>query len=202
MATAQHKTTQKAAADTGNTIKSTSRGNTKARRFEDSERARMIDLHAAGKTLGQVARALGRPESTVSDHAKKAGLSWDRSLTAEAVQARVNVMKERRLEIAERLVADVPRLMDRAWSEHHYYERGADTMIPVTLPLPPSRDVRDYYSSVSLALKSHTDMVAESTESQAQMGRSVLTDLLSGLKAAADADKAANIMPGEQLSGE
>lgn len=157
----------------------------------EKERAQARKLAAEGVARNEIARRLKRSAATITKIIREAGQSFDRSQTAEATAARVEDMKARRLEIAELLLADVPKLHERLWSPHRYYERGPDAPIEMELPLPPLRDVRDGYGAIGLALRGHQDMMRESSTATVENKRSVLGDLIAGLKAAYDADKAA-----------
>ncbi|MCI2424110.1 helix-turn-helix domain-containing protein [Saccharopolyspora sp. K220] len=63
----------------------------------------MRELHAQGKTRNDIAREIGRSPSTVSRLAHAAGLSFDRSKTAAATQAKQRDNAARRADLVRRL---------------------------------------------------------------------------------------------------
>ncbi|GAA2178532.1 hypothetical protein GCM10009785_01470 [Brooklawnia cerclae] len=60
----------------------------------------LTSLHAEGKTLGQIADLMGRSKGTVSLHARKLELDWDRAQTAVATEAHITDAKAARAEAA------------------------------------------------------------------------------------------------------
>ena len=154
------------------------------------EKARIKLLHAAGKGRNEIAKELSRSGYTISKAIKEMGLGFDESQTVEATAARVAKMRDRRVDIAEKLLNDVELIHQRLWSEHTYYERGQDSLIPVTLPLPPLRDLRDGYSALQIALKGHTELIAGSTDATVESKRSVLANLIAGIHDVVARDKA------------
>lgn len=82
-------------------------------KFTDDHVTRMRALAAAGKSLNQIAVNLGFSPSTVSRHAKKHGVLFDREQTAVAVQAiRVDADK-RHQELRVRLIERAHIKLDR-----------------------------------------------------------------------------------------
>lgn len=56
--------------------------------WTDADDQRLIDLHAAGMTLNAIAKEMDRSTSTIHKYAERAGLSWDRSQTQAATEAK------------------------------------------------------------------------------------------------------------------
>jgi len=159
----------------------------------EAELEQIKQLHAEGKGRNEIAEAIGRAAATITAAAKKLGLSFDESQTVEATAARVAKMKSQRMDLAEQLLEDVLKMRERLWSPHNYYERGPDSLVPVTLPLPPLRDTRDGYAALQIALKGHLELVSESTDNGIDGKRSVLANLIEGIKSAVAEDRAAGI---------
>lgn len=155
----------------------------------EAELEEIKQLHAEGKGRNEIAEAIGRSPSTVTKACKKLELSFDESQTVEATAARVAKMKAQRVDLAEKLLEDVLKMRERLWAPHTYYERGPDALVPVTLPLPPLRDARDGYSALQIALKGHLDLVSESTDTGIEGKRSVLANLIAGIKTAVKEDQ-------------
>jgi hypothetical protein len=74
------------------------------------------DLHAQGLSQAECGRQLGISNRRVSEHSKVLGLSWDRSKTKAATQARVADNKARRAELEAGLLADAARLRAQLWA--------------------------------------------------------------------------------------
>ncbi|KZM68143.1 helix-turn-helix domain-containing protein [Nocardia terpenica] len=159
-------------------------------KITDTGRQRIIDLHAVGKGRNQIAAELGVDPRTITYWANKLGLRFDQAITAEATAARLEQLKGRRLDMAEMIAARIDDLHERLWSPHTTYERGDGELIPVTLPLPPLRDLRDGYTALSLALRSLTELVNSQANETVAADRSMLADLARNLKSAVEADHA------------
>jgi phosphoglycolate phosphatase-like HAD superfamily hydrolase len=68
-------------------------------RVSEEERETLRRLHAEGKGRNEIARQLGRSAGTVTNIASELGLSFDRSATKKASEARAAYAEERRLEL-------------------------------------------------------------------------------------------------------
>ncbi len=156
----------------------------------EAEIEQIKQLHAEGKGRNEIAEAIGRSPASVTKVTKQLGLAFDESKTVEATAARVQKMKAQRIDLAEQLLEDVLKMRERLWSPHHYYERGPESLVPVTLPLPPLRDTRDGYAALQIALKGHLELVSESSDSGIEGKRSVLANLIAGIKSAVAQDQA------------
>jgi hypothetical protein len=74
---------------------------TRSTPWQDSETRRLRALHGRGYSLCEVARRMGRQKSTVSLHAKKLGLGWNRERTQAATSAKQADNRARRAELLE-----------------------------------------------------------------------------------------------------
>lgn len=166
-----------------------------------ADQQRITELHADGKGRNEIADLLGVTPATITYWARKLELRFDESQTAEATAARLEQLKRRRLDLAEMIEAQIPALHQRLWSPVTTYERGPDSMVPVTVPLPPLRDVRDGYTALSLALRSFSELLTSQSNDTVAGDRSMLSDLFGKLKAAVDAESTAPA-PDEAAAGE
>lgn len=164
-------------------------GGSRPGKITDTDRERIRELHAEGKGRNEIADILGVTPGTITYWARKLEIRFDDSRTAEATAARLEQLKRRRLDLAEMIEARIPDLHDRLWSPVTIYERGADALIPVTLPLPPLRDVRDGYTALSLALRSLAELVTSQANETVAADRSMLAELFGRLKDAVEADQ-------------
>ncbi|MFI6045293.1 helix-turn-helix domain-containing protein [Nocardia sp. NPDC051321] len=165
-------------------------GGSRPGKITADDQQRIVELHAKGKGRNEIAEHLGVTRATITYWARKLELRFDESQTAEATAARLEQLKRRRLDLAEMIEAQIPALHQRLWSPVTTYERGLDSMIPITVPLPPLRDVRDGYTALSLALRSFSELLTSQSNDTVAGDRSMLSDLFGKLKAAVDADTA------------
>jgi hypothetical protein len=90
----------------------------------DQERERVRELHAQGFGRNQIAIELGRSAGTVTTIAKQLGLSFDRSETAAATEAKVQDAKAIRAQLAIDLLSDARRLREQLWQPALVYSFG------------------------------------------------------------------------------
>lgn len=83
----------------------------RGRTFDQAPRARK--LHAKGWSCNRIAKELGWAPSTISAWAKREGLSFDRTMTQDAVAAARLTRAERRSRIIDRLYDRADFLQDR-----------------------------------------------------------------------------------------
>lgn len=82
-----------------------------ARTFNEETHARMLALHAEGFSLRHIAEQLGWAPSTVSKHAKAAGILFNRSQTAAATHAHKVDLAAESIALAEEMVAAAKELL-------------------------------------------------------------------------------------------
>jgi IS30 family transposase len=81
----------------------------------EDELAEIRRLHAEGKGRNEIARTIGRSLRTISVHAGRMGLTFDRTATEAATEARKADLAERRAILAEALQGDAERLTEQLW---------------------------------------------------------------------------------------
>lgn len=72
--------------------------------WTDEESTRLTELHAAGESLTFIAKEMQRSTETIHRHSERLKLSWDRSRTAKAAEAKHVDNKARRARIEEQLL--------------------------------------------------------------------------------------------------
>ncbi|GAA0638141.1 hypothetical protein GCM10010174_69980 [Kutzneria viridogrisea] len=90
----------------------------------EQDRQRVRELHAQGLTRNEIGRAIGRSASTVSKLAKELGLTFDRSKTRAATEAKVADAKSRRAALALNLLGDAERIREQLWQPCRVYSFG------------------------------------------------------------------------------
>lgn len=127
------------------------------RPITDAERTRLAELHAQGLSRNEIARDLGRAQSTVSKLAAEAGLSFDRARTRAATEAKMLDAKARRAQLAVDLLADAERMRLQLWAPTTIYNFGGkeNTYNERPVDQPPFRDQRDIVHAVGLLVDKH-----------------------------------------------
>lgn len=87
---------------------------TAAKPDKDETRARIKELHGLGKARNVIARELELAPSTVGNHARAMGLTWDRRATAAATAAKTMDLAARRTGLVERMIVVAEAALDAA----------------------------------------------------------------------------------------
>ncbi len=109
------------------------------RPWDAEDAAVLLRMHSEGASLVSIAKKLERSPATVSLHAKRAGLGFDRSKTEKATHAAVADAKARRAALALDLLRDAERLREQLWSPTKVYNFGGkdNTYAERTVAQPP-----------------------------------------------------------------
>lgn len=78
-----------------------------SRPWDESEAKQLVELHGQGASLREIARQMRRSKDTISRRAVSAGLSFDRSVTAEATKAAKEDAKARRTALELNMLGDL-----------------------------------------------------------------------------------------------
>lgn len=148
----------------------------------DAERVRVRELHAAGESRNDIAKALGRSPSTVSAIAKDAGLAFDRSTTAAATEAQQQDNKAKRAELVARLYRRAERNLDTLEADEYRFTATTVNGIETeTLGHVPAQDERHLSSAISTNLASAAKLEQIDADDSAAAGRSVLGGIAAAL---------------------
>lgn len=125
------------------------------RTFTPQNRVRMVELHAEGLALNEIARRMGFAASTISKHAKAAGLLFDRSQTKAATAAVTADLAAMRAELAHELLVKSRRFLDALDKPFLVFNFGGkdNTYEEHTLDGPPTGDIRNLMTSTGIALQ-------------------------------------------------
>lgn len=155
--------------------------------FTDDERAEVARLHAAGLGRNAISRQTGIHQRRVSLIAEALGLTFVRSPHVRAAtEAKVVDAKARRAALALRLLEDAERLREALWQPCTAYNFGGkdNTFEQVMLNEPSFRDKREIAHAVGLLIDRSVRLDEYDRTSGADNERSVLGDLMTGLKQA------------------
>jgi len=158
----------------------------RGRPVDNHQRARVRELHKQGLSRNEIARLLEMSSSTVSNIARDAGLSFDRTKTEQATAAKVADAKARRAELAELLIDDAHRLRQRLWEPAQQVLGSIEGPQIITLDLPTAREAKDFMAAVNGASKGHLDLVRHDADAGTDGARSMLGGLAAALAAVAE----------------
>lgn len=119
----------------------------------DEERARVAELHAAGLSRNAIAAELGRPWSTVTKIARQLGLSFDRSQTRAAVEARKVDLAAMRADLAHLALVKAKGFLDALDQPFLAFNFGGkdNTYEEHLLDRPPTGDIRNLMTAFGIA---------------------------------------------------
>lgn len=101
-----------------------------------------------------IAKELGRSKDTVSRHADRLGLVWDRSSTARAAEAVHVDNKARRVRLEERLLTEADKVLDQMWARTIVFAFGGplNEYSEHELDKPPVGDQKAIMQTASTAI--------------------------------------------------
>ncbi len=152
---------------------------------------RLKALHRTGNSRNAIAQKLGVSPSTVSNHAKRLGLSFDRNETAAAVAAHQVDLKARRAAIKERIYARIEKNLTRLEDADGYtYSlvmpgsgESASYVATQTDTDPPSGDERNHMSVITGYLATVIKLEQVDNDGGATEAASMLSRLYDALTA-------------------
>lgn len=115
---------------------------------------RVRELHAQGLSRNEIARQLRRSGKTISEIAAKLGLTFERTRTRAATEAKRDDARAKRAALALDLLDDAARLRQQLWQPAHYVDHGGKEYDRVdwTLNEPTFADKQRILSSVGIAV--------------------------------------------------
>lgn len=141
-------------------------------------------LHAEGKGRNEIARLMDRGLRTISVHAAKMNLSFDRTATEEATRARKADLDEKRVILADSFTDDALRLSEQVWEPTTIYNFGGkdNTYAYEDVPEPPAADKRQLMAAATSAAAQSLRLVPPMEgEGSGEVG-SLLTTLFDRLR--------------------
>jgi hypothetical protein len=121
----------------------------------DGELDRLRQMHSTGASRNQIAAALGRSGSTITSHAQRLGLTFERGTeVAAATAAKVMDAKARRAQLQLDLLAKAERLLSQIDQPTLAFNFGGkeNTYEQKTIPEPTFADKRNIIQAVSVAV--------------------------------------------------
>ncbi|WP_394434521.1 helix-turn-helix domain-containing protein [Streptomyces sp. SGAir0957] len=154
----------------------------------DEERAEIIRLHGEGLGRNEIARATQRSQRTVSLICAEEGLEFDVTMTEDATRHRVAQLAARRAVLAEALQGDAERLTEQMWAPTVAFSFGGKDNVyrEKHFDEAPSADKRNLMAAANVAIEKSLKLIPPSDDNGAGDARSMLGQLMAGLKAAYD----------------
>ncbi|MEU6651289.1 hypothetical protein ABZ904_18050 [Streptomyces sp. NPDC046900] len=149
-----------------------------ARTFSAEDEETLRQLHADGVSRNEIARQMGWAVGTVTNHARRLGLNFDREAVRAATDARqidLRAMRQREIEGALELAQEA---RERALSQ--YELTGFDhlgTPVSRILRRPPAREFKDFTTAHSSAMTTVTKLEAVDKESGVDTAKGALGSL-------------------------
>ncbi|MEU6649499.1 hypothetical protein ABZ904_08630 [Streptomyces sp. NPDC046900] len=154
----------------------------------EADYARVRELHAQGLGRNAIAREIGRAQRTVSVIAAELNLSFDTALTEDATRARVAQLAALRADTALDLHLDALKLTQAMWEPAKVFNIGGkdNTYTEHDVDEPPALDKKALMTAAGIALEKSLKLVPPADDAGADDARSMLGQLMRGLKAAYD----------------
>ncbi|MFI9339979.1 helix-turn-helix domain-containing protein [Streptomyces sp. NPDC052773] len=123
-------------------------------------------LHSEGYGRNEISRRIGRSLRTISVHAAKMGLTFDRTMTEEATRARKADLEERRVILAEALQGDAEQLTERLWQRYRVFNFGGkdNTYESEVLDEPPADAQKALMSAAGIAIDKSLKLAPPDTD--------------------------------------
>lgn len=171
----------------------------------DEERAEIRRLHAQGLGRNEIARQLGRGGRTVSVVAASMGLTFDNAAqTDAATRVRKAQLAARRMDLAEDLQTDAERLTEQMWQPAIVYSFGGkdNTYEKRDVDEPPADAKKALMSAAGMAIDRSLKLVPAEETAAEDEARSMLGQLMVGLKAVYDDAQREAAAGAEEAAGE
>ncbi|MET8114040.1 hypothetical protein [Streptomyces prasinus] len=158
-----------------------------ARTFSAEDEEQLRQLHADSVSRNEIARQMGWSVGTITNHAQRLGLSFDREAVRAATDARQVDLKDRRQRIQEQLLGLAERSIERAQTRYlvHGWTHTGES-VAEWLQQPPAKETKDLTLAASSALTSALKLAqADAGDEGVSEARSMLGDLGQALTKAA-----------------
>lgn len=155
--------------------------------ISEDQKTHVLALHAQGIARNEIARRVGISAGSVTNICRDAGLTFDRSETKQATEARAVDLAAGRIRLAEKMLAASEGMLDRIDDEYVVYNFGGkdNTFEQRTLDSAPVEVRRNVITTAGITFDKLTRIV-EKSDSGLEQAVGVLDTLAEGFRAAAD----------------
>jgi len=152
---------------------------------DDADLRRAVAL---GKSISQTAKAMGRNESVVKDHAKALGLSWNRDVPMAATKAQQADLRARRARFSEELMTDLERLKQQMFRPVTVYNFGGkdNTFEEAVIDQPPIADQLRLVQAMQVGVSTIEKIEKMDADQGVADAAGLLDKIADAIKAAAD----------------
>lgn len=162
------------------------------------QREQVLNLHAAGVPRNEIARRTGVSAGSVTNICREAGLSFDRSATKQASEARTVDLAAGRIRLAEKMLAASEAMLDTIDDPYIVFNFGGseNTYNEHELDSAPVEVKRNIITTAGITFDKLTRIV-EKSDSGLEQAAGVLDTIAAGFTAAAERYRAAEATPDE-----
>lgn len=155
--------------------------------ISDVQRQQVIDLHAQGLPRNQIAREVGISAGSVTNICHAEGLSFDRSGTKHANEARQVDLAAGRIRLAEKMLAASEEMLDTIDGPYEVYNFGGkdNTFESRVLDSAPVEVRRNVITTAGITFDKLTRIV-EKSDTGLEQAVGVLDTIADGFRAAAE----------------
>lgn len=131
-------------------------------KLTDKERQTIVDMIDQGVNRNEIARKVGRSPGTITNVARSAGKTFDRTATKKATAARQADNASRRSQLVSDLLGDAEKLRTQLWEPCKVFNFGGrdNSYNEVELNEPTFADKRNIMATVKLAINGLIDLEA------------------------------------------
>lgn len=155
--------------------------------LSEDQKAQVLALHAEGIARNEIARRLGISAGSVTNICRHAGLTFDRSETKQANEARQVDLAAGRLRLAEKMLSASEDMLDVIDGPYEVYNFGGkdNTFESRVLDSAPVEVRRNIITTAGITFDKLTRIV-EKSDTGLEQAVGVLDTLAEGFRAAAD----------------
>ncbi|WP_129307983.1 helix-turn-helix domain-containing protein [Streptomyces sp. L2] len=174
------------------------------RAVDEDDYRQVAALHAQGLGRNEIARRINRAQRTVSVIAAELGLAFDVTMTEEATRHRVAQLAALRADTAMDLHLDALKLTQSMWEPATIFNFGGkeNTFNSEPVDEPPPIDKKNLMAAAGIALEKSLKLVPPADDTGAEDARSMLGQLMVGLKTAYEQAVSEEGSAGEEAEGE
>ncbi|MBC6496096.1 hypothetical protein [Microbacterium sp. 4-7] len=155
--------------------------------ISEDQKAQVLALHAEGVARNEIARRVNIAAGSVTNICRDAGLTFDRSETKQATEARAVDLAAGRIRLAEKMLAASEGMLDVIDGPYEVYNFGGkdNTFESRVLDSAPVEVRRNIITTAGITFDKLTRIV-EKSDTGLEQAVGVLDTLAEGFRAAAD----------------
>ncbi len=155
--------------------------------ISEDQKARVLALHAEGLARNEIARRVGISAGSVTNICRDAGVTFDRSETKQATEARQVDLAAGRIRLAEKMLAASEAMLDGIDGEYLVYNFGGkdnnyNEHLLATAPVEVKRNI---ITTAGITFDKLTRIV-EKSDTGLEQAVGVLDTIADGFRAAAE----------------